>query len=199
MGPAGKLECQGPGGRVAGPRGAMEGRRGLRRRGGAGSGLFLSWEGRPKEGGCGCHLLHPSPSPTSKKPWPTKSLSQGPPPRFFHFFPAWGPTLGQVAMVSHLDHCRATSLDPRCQPGPLHPVLHTQLKCKSHHILLLLKPAKGCLSHLEEIPGPRSLLDWPSQPLGLHLQSFPAWHPAPATQTSCQALEGCQLFPTRGW
>lgn len=144
----------------------MEGRRGLRRRWGAGSGLFLSWEGRPKEGGCGCHLLHPSPSPTSKKPWPTESLSQGPPPRFFHFFPAWGPTLGQVATVSHLDHCRATSLDPRCQPGPLHPVLHTQLNVNhitSFSCLNLPKAAchtwKKSQAHEACLTGPASLWD----------------------------------------
>lgn len=141
----------------------------------------------------------PLPRPPPKSPGPLSLSPKDPPPQIFPLLSSLGPHPGPgchgLSPGPLQGNLPGSSL-PAWPPTPCSP--HAA-KCKSHHILLLLKPAKGCLSHLEEIPGPRSLLDWPSQPLGLHLQSFPAWHPAPATQTSCQALEGCQLFPTRGW
>ena len=75
--------------------------------------------------------LHPAAPP---KPGPgCHALSPGPLSGFLtgSLLAAWPPTF--------------------CSP---HTAQRIFPKCKSYHITLLLKPAKGCLSHLEENPKP---------------------------------------------
>lgn len=147
----GSSHARGPVGGWPPPEGQWRAAGGCGGEGGQGRGLFLSW-GRVI---CYTPLSHHTPP---KSPGPLRCSPNDTPDLPTSLHPA-APTPGPG--------CHGLS------PGPLPGFLTGSLlatwaptfrsphtarrifpKCKSYHITLLLKPAKGCLSHLEENPKP---------------------------------------------